>query len=532
MKTLQTFLRGTLAVIVIATVAALSWQARAESTVRYVITGDLKILDPIYTTSAITIGHGYLVYDTLFAMDGNFEPKPQMVESWEVSADGMKYSFTLREGLKWHDGTSVTARDVVASLERWSQKGTDAKLMMNRAESLVAKDDRTFELTFKEKFGPVLLTLANPVIPGFIMREQDAKTPPDQQVAEVVGSGPYVFAKDEWVPGSKIVYTRFADYVPRNEPANGYAGGKVPKIERVEWLVIPDANTAVQALIAGEVDIMEWVPTDLVPLLRDSGDVEVKVTNPLGVLGHLRLNTLHPPFNTPEGRQALLMLVDQDAYNTAAVGTDPALKKTCYAIFGCGSLFETEVGAEPFMNASEDKARALLEKAGYDGRPIIILDPTDWDEGHSYALLTGQALRKAGAKVEVQAMDWSTLSQRRTSKEMPGEGSPGWDIFPTNWPTITMSNPITNTPLVAACADDEATWYGWPCDQKIEALRAEFVASETTEDQKRIASELQKRFYEYVPYVNTGQYLTINAWRKELKGVVPFMQIVFWNMSK
>ncbi len=503
--------------------------ANAGKTIKFRLAGDLKILDPIITTSAYTIGHGYLVYDTLFAMNSKFEPQPQMVDTWSVSDDGLRYTFTLRKGMKWHDGTAVTARDAVASLKRWGQKGSDAKAMMGQVQSIEAKNDLTFEMVFKEKFGPVLLTLANPVIPGFIMREKDAMTSPNEPVKEIIGSGPFIFAKDEWMPGRKIVYHKFKEYVPRKEPADGYAGGKIAKVDTVETVIIPDTNTAVQALIAGEIDVMESVPTDLVPLLKASGSVEVRVTNPLGFLGHLRINSVNPPFNNPKARQALLMSIDQDAFNTAVVGNHPEYKKTCWAVFGCDSLFETEVGAEPFINGSTEKAKQLMKEAGYDGRKIVILDPTDWDQGHAYALLAGQALRGIGVQVDVQAMDWSTLSERRSSKKLPGPGSPGWDIFPTSWPTITMSNPITNQPLETSC---DKAWYGWPCDKEIERLRGEFVKSATIEEQKEVTRALQKRFYEIVPYVNAGQYVEANAWRSELKGMIPFMQPVYWNVDK
>ena len=520
----------TKSVSVIAVLLTLPFTVYGE-TLRFASSENLKGLDPIFTTSATTIGHGYLVYDTLFAMNSKFEPQPQMVDRWSVSDDGMKYSFTLRKGIKWHDGSPVEASDIVASLKRWGQKSGEAKAMMSRLASITVKDDLTFKMVFSELFGPVLLTMANPVIPGFMMRAEEAATPPDQQVETIIGSGPFRMLKDEWRPGSKIIYERFSDYKARSGPADGYAGGKVAKIDRVEWNIIPDKNTAVQALIAGEIDAMEAVPADLAPLLRAQDDVTVKVTNPLGVLGHLRINTLHAPFDKPAGRQALLYLINQDEYNTASVGNDPELKKTCFAIFGCGSLFETDAGAAPFMKVNPKKAMALLKSAGYDGRPIIILDPTDWDEGHNYALILGQSLREAGAKVDVQAMDWSTLSERRTSKLPPSDVS-HWDVFPTTWPTITMSNPISNIPLIASCKDDTSTWYGWPCDNEIERLRTDFIKASGVSEQKRITRELQKRYYEYVPYVNAGQFVTINAWRKELKGVIPFMQLVFWNIEK
>lgn len=519
------------AMIAISTALATPGDAQADGTLRYVITGDLKILDPVYTTAAETIGHGLLVYDTLFAMNSKFEPQPQMVDNYEVSEDGLTWTFTLRDGMKWHDDTAVTAKDAVASLKRWGQKGTDASLMMERLDRMEVVDDLTFKMIFKGKFGPLLITLANPVVPGFIMREQDALTPPDQPVKEIIGSGPFKFEAGEWRPGSKIVYSKFDGYLPRNEPADGYAGGKVANVDKVEWVVIPDANTAAQALIAGEVDMMQWVPMDQVPILKEADQVTVKVTNPLGVFGHLRMNIAHAPFDDQKVRQAALMVVDQKLFNSAMAGDDPEISKVCYAVFGCGTPLESDIGAAKYRDASIEDAKALLKESSYDGSPVVIMSPTDWDPGRNASLLMAQALREIGMNVDVQDMDWSTLTQRRNSKDLPGNGSPGWDIFLTDWPVFTMSNPITNAPLVSAC-DSEASWYGWPCDETIEKLRAEFVEAVDPDDQKKIAEDLQKRFYEYVPYITTGQYMTYNAWGNDVKDVVSFMQLVFWNLDK
>ena len=525
------YLRNSTKIAVLALGLLLPHSALATETIRFASVEDLKILDPIFTTSATTIAHGYLVYDTLFAMDSNFKPQPQMVGDWSVSDDGLTYTFILRPGLTWHDGSPVEANDIIASLKRWGKISGEASAMMKRVAKIEAKAPDTIVMTFAEPFGPVLLTLANPVIPGFMMREEEASVAEDEQVRTIIGSGPFRFKEGEWKPGAKVVYERFDAYVPRPEPADGYAGGKMVNVDRVEWNIIPDRSTAVQALAAGEVDAMESVPADLLPLLKASGEVTVKVTNPLGVMGHLRINTLSAPFDSPKGRQALLHLINQDAFNTAAVGNVPDLKKTCYAIFGCGSAFETDAGSAPFQKVDVAAAQAEMKAAGYDGRPIVILDPTDWGEGHDYALIIAQSLKEAGFKVDLQAMDWSTLAERRSSKAGPSDPS-HWDIFPTNWPTITMSNPISNIPLVSGCSGDDATWYGWPCDAKIEALRADFIKAGTEEEQKRITTALQERYYEYVPYINTGQYLTFNAWRNELKGVIPFMQMVFWNIDK
>ena len=311
---------ATSAAIAVALSAGSFANVSAETVLRMVPQADLKNLDPIWTTASITNNHGYMVYDTLFALNSKLEPKPQMVDSYSVSDDGLVYTFKLRDGLVFHDGSPVESADVIASIRRWSAKRSDGLAMMERTKSLVASDTKTFVLTLTEKFGPAIQVLANPTLPLFIMREEEAKTDPNTQVPVVIGSGPFEFVKDQWVPGSKVVYKKFDKYVPRSEPSDGFAGGKVVKIDKVEWLYIPDTNTATQALIAGEVDAYEIPPIDLLPMLEADPNITVKVLDKLGKMGHIRPNHRFPPFNNVKARQALQLLVDQTEFLAAQVG--------------------------------------------------------------------------------------------------------------------------------------------------------------------------------------------------------------------
>jgi peptide/nickel transport system substrate-binding protein len=494
-------------------------------TLRFVPHADLKVLDPIWTTAYITRNHGYMIFDTLFAMDANLSVKPQMVDKHTVSRDAMKYSFTLRDGLKFHDGAPVTAEDCVMSLRRWGAKDALGRLMFASLAKLAPVSAKTFVLDLEQPFGLVLDALGKPsASPAFIMPARLAATDPNEQVKEVVGSGPYRFSKDEWQPGNRVVYVGNADYVPRSEPASGAAGGKRALVDRVEWRYIPDAATAGAALEAGEVDYWENIPLDFAPRLEKNADVKVFVTDPKGSQGILRPNHLHPPFNNKKARQALLWAVDQRYYLQAVIG-NAAYYKTCPGIFMCGGLpYESAVGAPPKPDL--ERARRLLKESGYDGRPIVVLDPADSPYAHAPALVTAEMLKSIGAAVDLQAMDWSTMVARRAKKEPPAQG--GWNIFHT-WSTAFD----TMTPAVASTIGGagEKSWFGWPTNEAMEKLRAEFTRQPDPAKRKALAEQIQVLAFDEVPFVNWGQFVIPGAFRKNVQGVLQFGATLLWNIQ-
>lgn len=503
--------------------------ASAESVLRIVPHADLKNLDPIWTTAYITRNHGYMVYDTLFAQDDKLNIHPQMVGDHSVSDDGLVYTFTLRDGLKWHDGDPVKAEDCVASIRRWGQKDGMGQKLMDFTKELKAVDDKTFTLTLTEPYGLVLDSIGKiSSNTPFMMKKEHAETDPNQQVPEVVGSGPFRFVKEEWVPGAKVVYVKNEDYVPRSEPASGAAGGKVVNFDRVEWIYIPDPATAMNALINGEVDLWETPAVDMVPLLEQDENVELAVIDPLGTQGWLRPNHLHPPFDHPKARQALLYAVNQAVYLQAIVG-DPKLYKECAAYFICGTPNESDVGVEALQSHDPEKAKMLLAEAGYKGEKIILMQSTDIPVLNNAALVTAQVLRDIGMDVEVQAMDWSTLTSRRAEKKSPADG--GWNIFHTYATGADATSPIAN--IGVSGGGVERAWFGWPTDAETEELRDMFAREADPMGKKAIIDKLQGRLFSHlVPYVNYGQWFQPVAWRKGLKGVLVSPVPFFWNISK
>jgi peptide/nickel transport system substrate-binding protein len=503
-------------------------QAMAETVIRVNLDSALKQLDPIWTTAYIVRSHSFLVYDTLFGLDKDFKVQPQMVDRYSISDDGLLYSFTLRDGLKWHDGTAVTSKDCVASIKRWGAKDGLGKQLMAAAEKLEIVDNMTFKLKLKYPFGMALQALAKITsnVP-FMMKEEQALTSPDEQVKDVIGSGPFKFVKEEFQPGLKSVYIKNEDYVPRKEPASNTAGGKVAKVDRVEIVWIPDANTVTNALIAGEIDFIQIPHSDHLPRLRETKAVKVENFDPLGLQCVLRLNHTQPPFDNPKARQAVLWATNVEMSVRAAAGNDPNLFNVCPSMYPCGSFFASDVGSKPLMQQDFAKAKQLLKEAGYKGEKIVILHATDDTIINMQTLVTGQNLRKAGFNVELQAMDWSTLVGRRAIKKPASEG--GWNAFQTWFNGPDFLNPAEH---MAISADCDKSWFGWPCDEQIEKLRTAFGKEADPQKQKEIAVAIQKRAFEVVTYVSLGTVYQPSAYRSELDGLIKSPVPIFWNVSK
>jgi peptide/nickel transport system substrate-binding protein len=502
--------------------------ADAQVTLRVAPHSDLKILDPIWTGGYITRNHGYLIYDTLFAVDEQGEVRPQMVDRYDVSADKLTYTFTLRDGLLWHDGAPVTAEDCIASIKRWAAKDIVGQKIMLFVDKITAVDARTFAVRLKEPTGLLIFALGKPsVLVPFMMPKRVAETDPNTQISDFTGSGPFVFSRSEWKPGNKVVYTKFDRYKPRAEPASGLAGGKVAKVDRIEWLWIPDHMQAVNALLADEIDYIESPPHDLLPLLATDPKVKRVVLNPLGNQYFFRPNHLHKPFDNPKIRQALWYAFNQKDFLQAVIG-NPDYYKVCKAMFGCGTPLASDAGMDGLLESNFTKAQDLLKEADYDGTPVVLLHSTDLLVLTNLAPVAKSLMERAGFKVDMQSMDWQTLLSRVNKKEPPSFG--GWNAFLSSYVTADIINPMVSRMLNADC--EKASVPGWPCDAEMEMLRNRFARATDPVTQKEIAEAIQVRAAQVTTHVFLGQWYTAVAVRKNVSGMPIAPVPVFWNVEK
>ena len=519
--------RNAAAIVLGALIAVAPGQvARAESVLKFVPHADLAIIDPYATGAYITRNYGYMVYDTLFALDNAYKPQPQMVERWKASDDKLNWTFTLRDGLKWHDGQPVRAADVVASLKRWGVRNDSyGQPLLAAASAIEASDDKTFRIALKTLF-PVLEALGTLTSPTpFMLPERLAETDPFTQIKEAIGSGPFKMVMAEWRPGHQVVFTKNADYVPRTEPPLWATGGKRVKLDRVEWNYIPDPLTAWQALAGGEVDYWENLANDYVPMA--SHDPNVAVTSSLGFIGTMRFNHLYPPFDNIKMRQAVLAVLDQRDFMAAMAG-DPSNWRTCPSVFACDWEAADPPGGEALSGPRDyDKAKRLIAEAGYKGERIALLDAADIPQLHAEALVANDLLKRLGLNVDLVTAEWGTVVKRVNDKAPPEQG--GWNVFVTAFAVYDMINPATNRFLRANGTSAPA---GWPTDPELENLRNEWF--QATEDAKRreLADKIQARAFDFVTFIPTGQYRARSAYRKDLAGRLDAPIPLLWNIEK
>lgn len=516
-----------LRLVVAALAAGLGLAAPAApraQTLSAVLEAEIVTLDPHFTPAYITRTFGFMVFDTLFAMDGQGRVRPQMVENWTSSPDGLTWTFTLREGLRWHDGQPVTAADCVASLKRWFTRSALGGRLGAATASLEARDARTFVLTLKQPYGLVLDTLGTTSSPGpFMMPERLARTPGTERIPEIIGSGPFTYRRADHRPGDRMLLRRNAAYVPRAEPADGLAGGKAVRIEALEIRVVPDGATAAAALQAGEIDYVQYAPFDLLGQLER--DRRVRVLGFQGLdqfTGHYRTNAASGPFSDPAIRRVLLSLVDQGEV-MAGFGLSDRYARTCNAFFICGSPYENDAGTEPMRRPSVEAAREALKRTRYAGEPVVVLVANDLEAAKVSSEILADRLRRAGFTVDMQVMDWASVLARRTRRE-------GWSVFGVHALGVDLHNPLTNSVIGFNCTS--ATTGGFHCEERLTPLFAEFAAAPDLPARQRIAARIQEIVYEQAIAVPWGQFAQPAAYRASLRNLLPSAIPLFWNVEK
>jgi peptide/nickel transport system substrate-binding protein len=489
-------------------------RAEGATVITFVPHADLASLDPVWTTADITRNFALAVYDTLYGYDARFQAQPQMVEAHTTENDGKHWDLTLRDGLKFHDGAPVLARDCVATIRRWAKRYPLGQALMARTDELSAVSDKIIRFRLKKPFPLLPEALAEPSCS--IMPESLAKTDPFDQLKEAVGSGPFKFVSSERIPGQRVVFEKNADYVPRADGKPSFsAGPKVVYIERVVWNFVQDPSTAAAALQQGEVDWWENPTIDLVPQLKRDKGLVITVKDRTGEIGCLRFNQLFPPFDNAAVRRVVLSAMDQKEIMTAVAGAEPSLLKTNVGLFVPGTPMASDVGVEITRGPKDlDKIKRELAEAGCKGERVVVLAASTIPTIFAEAQVATDVLQRIGMNIDLQVMEWGSVVARRASREPIDKG--GWNIFYTYLGGIGNISP---GPAIALRASGADAWFGWPTDPKMEALREAWFDAPDLEAQQKICRDMQEEFWQNPSYVPLGMYDQPTAFHSYLQDV-------------
>ncbi len=479
-----------------------------------VIIGEPPVVaDAQFTTATVTSNLAAQIYEGLFARDSKFAPKPMLVDKYTASADGKNYEFTLRKGIKFHNGKEMTATDVVASLKRWGILSGRGKTVIARLadDGMKAKDPLTVTLTFKESTGVLLDFLA--LTEAFIMPAEIADAAGKEKLNEsqFIGTGPFKFVERK--PDQYIRMVRFDDYTPRDDPADGAAGKKVAYVDELRIIPVPDASVRVNGLITGEYHFVETVEPDQYDTLKSNPDLVPLIVKPY--------YWYSPHFNKKQGlftdkrlRQAVALVLDRSKAMTAGFGRQEFIRMDP-SISAPETVWHSDVGKAAYSKIDVEAAKALLKEAGYAGQPIRWLATKEYTYNYPMAEYSKQAMEAIGMKVELVVSDWATLVQNRAKPE-------AYEIFLTGH--SGYGHPATQP------FNDKA-WPGWWDNTTKDKILSDMVAEADPAKQKKLIDDYEQLIYDEVPFVKFGDNFLLRAHRKEVKGYVNPTDWFLWNVS-
>jgi len=488
-------------------------QKKYGGTLRVVSQASIESLDISFTGAWVTTVVNAHIWDRLFERDTELKSLPQMVDTWSVSSDGRTWLFTLRDGLKFHNGDPVTSADVIPSLKRiWVTQAHGS--FMNSylvADGMQAVTDNTFSLEFDRSMGVVLDGLASPwpfsnIYPKAIGEMEAQK---DFGEENAIGSGPYKLKN--WEKGNKLVLERFEDYIPRAESGSYLSGGKKAYLDRIEWLEVPAEETKIAGLETGEWDLVDGAGLDFYPRIKSNPDMGIAEDR--NHISDFDFNLISEPANNIGVRQAILAASDVDEL-MAGIGPKELWFKTAARYYN--SPYHTEVGSEYYDQGDMAKAQQILAGSGYNGETLLLMNPND------YATITflGEVLKpmieEIGITVDMPGMDWATLLSR-----LP---DPDWDIITDWWVQWIMADPVMDP--MPSCSLYFGNWGKTDGCQIMLANREKFAFATDPQEQMKYVEAIQLQLYTDVPHVFLGWWSAIYPYRDYVKNFsVPIMPV-------
>ena len=487
--------------------------------------GSISTIDPVFSLFYVVNAVATQIYEGMYGWDGNLNPQSRLADSFSTNADGTVFTFTLRDGIKFHDGSDLDSGDAIASIKRWRDGGSPAAGVVRRFtgdEAFSVVDDLTFTWTFDEPLGSVIFIMGLPAGLMPMWPEEVANTPFTEPVPQNIGTGAYKFV--EWLQGDRVVLERYNGYSSRSEPAEtgAYAGGNTAYHDTITFLEIPDEETKIAGLETGEWDVVDGAAFDFYQRLMDNPDTDVAVYKP-GNRSNVYLNPQIPPFSYLKGRQALMTGIDVEDFMFALGPSD--LWIVCPALYFCGSPLETDIGHRFEVELADgstatigydvnnmDLAMQLLNESDYQGETTVILNPTDYGTITPLGPVLKAVMADIGYNVEMPAIDWATVTSMF--------GNTDSYSLATDWYAHWSSGNPINDHLISGTLDFIIR------DEDLVNLQLEFVREADASKRFEIVEQLQILRWQKVTSLSLGQFFPIVPFTSDLKGfevrAIPF----------
>ncbi len=468
-------------------------------------------LDWTASTATATRLVAWHIYETLFALDRNYDVKPLLAEGYSASADGLHYTIRLRKGVTFHNGQPMTADDVVASLERWGQLSGGGRETFKFVKHVTRVDPSTILIDLNRIFTPLIANIGDPKQAPIIMPKSVAEAAGEKPAKEYIGTGPYMFQK--WEQGHQIVIVRNPRYAVRTEDWGGLTGRKVAYADEIDFIPVRDDQVRLAGVSTGQYDLALEPQQDLYPQIKANSHLtadKVRVASWRAAV----FNKAKAPFNDVRLRLAVVYAI-KPADLMAGIGPkefwdlDPALffpEQT--------SLYST-AGSGVYNHHDLQKAKALMKEAGYSGQKIVVMATKDYTWNYNLTQVLVPQLQAAGFAIDQQVYDWPTLLNRRARKD-------GWDIF------LTGFSPSFDPTAVIFFAGN---WPGFYESKAMDALLSKWgqIPATDTAARKALMDQIQTTFYKEVPVAKFGNEYVLEVYNDHLHGYTSYFDVRFWN---
>lgn len=477
------------------------------------INGEPPTLDWTSSTATLTRLVAWHIFEQLFALDKNYSIKPMLAENYEVSADGLTYTIRLRKGVKFHNGKTMTAADVVASIERWGRVSGGGKATLEYIEGIEKVDEYAIKIKLKERLDSLITALADPKQALIIVPAEINHAAGDKPLSanQLVGTGPFKF--DSWVPGQVIELKRFEDYSTRDEEWGGLTGRKIAYVDEVHFLIVKDPQVRLSGLQTGLYDFAIDLQPDMYDQVSSTPNIHPVILKTFSWPG-IVFNKKVGLFRDVRLRQAVNYAINKEELASSGLG-NPAFWSLDPGIFFPEQVeLYTEAGKEVYTAYNPEKARQLLVEAGYKGQPVRIMTTKDYLWLYNLSQELAQQLSQVGFKVDVQVYDWATMVERRNDPEV-------WDIF------ITGFSPSFDPTAVIWL---QPSWPGWYESRRMQSLLRGWNETREVDEKRRLLEEIQKTVYEELPVIKIANQYGFQAYGEKLKGFEEFFDARFWNV--